>query len=103
MKSFYTIKHQTNIFTHSVFSLYPSIIPFERENEKEGWQLIEYLLPLDHSLLNSNSEEFFNSGRFFLLLVRFCFPPAPVSFPSTNFLGSIGTHETVSANEEPQF
>lgn len=27
----------------------------------------------------------------------------PVSFPSTNFLDSIGTHMTVSTNEETQF
>lgn len=88
------------MFYHSVFSLYPSIIHIERENEKEGWQLIEYLFPLDH-FLNTHSEELFHGSRFFLLFDSALFPP--VSFPSTNFLGSIGTHINVSTNEEPQF
>lgn len=73
------MKHQINIFTHSVFSSYPPTIQFERENEMERQRLFEYLLPMDHSLLNSHSEEPFNNSRFVLLLVQFSYF-CPVSF-----------------------
>jgi len=59
---------------------HPSIIQFERENEKEGQHLFEYLLTMDYSFLNSHLKEPFNNGRFFLLLVQFSGIFFPVSF-----------------------
>lgn len=59
---------------------------------KRREHLFEYLLPMDSK---SHSEEPFNNGIFFLLLLWYSFFPVSF-FPSTNFLILIDTNITLS-------